>query len=444
MEKEISVVKTGYLLKWLIKRWKLNWFTLNEDELRCFIKRDKSVLIESIPLQGASVVCPCYDEPEVNIDRAFKLTSPNGTEMLFLAAGLQDRDRWAHAIGAVIRSITTSSQTSNSPVKFQPFRAKANVSEVLGALQDPDAGVEMTNHVRNGIVHKNCFKGSDIIKWLLRWNIVRRRGDGIAMAQSLLKLGHLQEVDVSDGAAGASQSFKDDEKLYRFTSLNLGVQRNSYFDSSDSDSSLSDDEDDGKIVERVKKGKIIKAGFLCKKKSLRKGWRFVRVLLRDSQPMLEYESPFRSKEQKTDPKNQSKVIDLQKCFLAESSRRMIGVKIQQAPAKLRIYLRTKGGKCRTFQTKDEGEWFEYASLLQTLCGATPPPVKIKTKEKNTEKVKDRVEEVPENVGEEKAGEVKKVSEKAEKVAEKVENLPPKNDVIEKAEKITDEVEEILN
>ncbi|WAR26679.1 PLEK-like protein [Mya arenaria] len=363
MEKEISVVKTGYLLKWLIKRWKLNWFTLNEDELRCFIKRDKSVLIESIPLQGASVVCPCYDEPEVNID------------------------------------------TSNSPVKFQPFRAKANVSEVLGALQDPDAGVEMTNHVRNGIVHKNCFKGSDIIKWLLRWNIVRRRGDGIAMAQSLLKLGHLQEVD---------------------TSLNLGVQRNSYFDSSDSDSSLSDDEDDGKI------------------KSLRKGWRFVRVLLRDSQPMLEYESPFRSKEQKTDPKNQSKVIDLQKCFLAESSRRMIGVKIQQAPAKLRIYLRTKGGKCRTFQTKDEGEWFEYASLLQTLCGATPPPVKIKTKEKNTEKVKDRVEEVPENVGEEKAGEVKKVSEKAEKVAEKVENLPPKNDVIEKAEKITDEVEEILN
>lgn len=91
-------------------------------------------------------------------------------------------------------------------------------SEVLGALQDPDAGVEMTSHVRNGIVHKNSFKGSDVIKWLLRWNIVRRRSDGVALAQSLLKLGHIQEVDVSDGTAGATQCFKDDEKLYRFVS----------------------------------------------------------------------------------------------------------------------------------------------------------------------------------------------------------------------------------
>ena len=91
-------------------------------------------------------------------------------------------------------------------------------SEVLGALQDPDAGVQMSSHVRNGIVHKNCFKGSDVIEWLLRWNIVRKRNDGIAMAQSLLKLGHLQEVDISDGTAGVMQLFKDDEKLYRFVS----------------------------------------------------------------------------------------------------------------------------------------------------------------------------------------------------------------------------------
>ena len=35
--------------------------------------------------------------------------------------------------------------------------------------------------------------------------------------------------------------------------------------------------------------------------------------------------------------------------------------------KLRIYVRSKGRKCRTFQTKDEEEWFEYVSLLQGLC-----------------------------------------------------------------------------
>lgn len=49
------------------------------------------------------------------------------------------------------------------------------------------------------------------------------------------------------------------------TSLNLGVQRNSYFDSSDSDCSVSDDEGDCKIEEKLKKGKILKAGFLRKK-----------------------------------------------------------------------------------------------------------------------------------------------------------------------------------
>ena len=97
-------------------------------------------------------------------------------------------------------------------------------SEVLGALQDPDAGVEMGSHVRDGVVHKNSFKGSDIIDWLLRWNIVRRRGDGVAMAQALLKLGHLQEVDMADGTAGLLQMFKDGEKLYRFVSYSLDKQ----------------------------------------------------------------------------------------------------------------------------------------------------------------------------------------------------------------------------
>lgn len=32
-------------------------------------------------------------------------------------------------------------------------------SEILGAMQDPDAGVSLGSHVRNGAVHKNCFTG---------------------------------------------------------------------------------------------------------------------------------------------------------------------------------------------------------------------------------------------------------------------------------------------
>ena len=61
--------------------------------------------------------------------------------------------------------------------------------------------------------------GHSIIDWLERWSIIRRRDDGVAMAQTLLKLGHIQEVDILDGAAGAARKFVDGDKLYRFVCL---------------------------------------------------------------------------------------------------------------------------------------------------------------------------------------------------------------------------------
>lgn len=365
------------------QNWKMYWFTLHESELICHSKRDKSVVSEIITLQGSSVVCPCYHDDDVNIECAFKVNIPNGEELLFQASGSQDRDRWAHAIGAVIRSISSSYQGSNSPAKFQHFRAKANVSEVLGALQDPDAGVEMGNHVRDGIVHKNSFRGSDVIDWLLRWNIVRRRNDGVAMAQALLKLGHLQEVDMADGTAGLMQMFKDGEKLYRFTSLNLGIERNSYFDSSDSDSSLSDDDDDQKVTEKVKKGKVTRTAFMLKKRSFRKGLRLVRIILRDNPPSLEYENPFQlSKKDLPADRLQTKFVDLNNCYLVESSKGTTELPIStlkepKVSPKLRVYLRSRGKKCRTFQTKDEDEWHEYFTLMYNLCGMKKTEVKEK-------------------------------------------------------------------
>lgn len=60
--------------------------------------------------------------------------------------------------------------------------------------------------------------GSDVVDWLMRWSIVRNRENGSAMAQTLLKLGHLQEVDLHDGSSGVSPKFNDGEKLYRFVS----------------------------------------------------------------------------------------------------------------------------------------------------------------------------------------------------------------------------------
>ena len=44
------------------------------------------------------------------------------------------------------------------------------------------------------------------------------------------------------------------------------------------------------------------------------------------------------------------------------------VKDPKASPKLRVYVRSRGKKCRTFQAKDEEEWFEYFNLLKSLCG----------------------------------------------------------------------------
>lgn len=223
----------------------------------------------------------------------FKITTPAGDELFYQAAGKQDRDGWAHAVGAVIRSLSGSKQvchltTSNNRIEvfylfncshveviyaeeknlknanycsyrltlnnlfssfdlpgncvsnlcfgicniklqlfvgffvaflcfvLNSFRIQNNqfhsqlsepqqmsgtcvhgllqlwqsfsknlpccpkfvliistiiwvhvcvfykhsyYSEILGAMQDPDAGVSLGSHVRNGAVHKNCFTG---------------------------------------------------------------------------------------------------------------------------------------------------------------------------------------------------------------------------------------------------------------------------------------------
>ena len=40
----------------------------------------------------------------------FKLSISDGEEMYFQSAGPEDRDGWAHAIGAVIRSLSSATQ----------------------------------------------------------------------------------------------------------------------------------------------------------------------------------------------------------------------------------------------------------------------------------------------------------------------------------------------
>nr|XP_034307062.1 pleckstrin [Crassostrea gigas] len=356
-------LKTGFLLRYEPnKRWKLRWFVLLEEQLVCTHKLHHSMVVDIVPLQGASVVCPITD-PQLNSPGTFKITTPVGDELFYQAAGKQDRDGWAHAVGAVIRSLSGSKQDSEQPIPFTAFRATANVSEILGAMQDPDAGVSLGSHVRNGAVHKNCFTGSAVVDWLVRWSIIRKREDGSAMIQTLLKLGHVQEVDINDGALGASKKFSDGDKLYRFSSLNLGAKRNSYYDSTDSDSSSSEDEEDDTQENKLKKGKVLKASYLSKKKSIRKDWRIVRVTLRENPPSLEYSRVLH------DHSKKGKLIEVEDVNTEEAKNDCLVCSQDTAETtrlRRRIVLRDTGGKCYIFKTKDEQEKLEWLPLLQSL------------------------------------------------------------------------------
>lgn len=297
MDTDNHCLKSGYLLKQgLNGKWKARRFVLTEDHLIYHRKWKKRIGVSSMPLEGCSVVCPCLDAdlPSSNPSGTFKICLPSGDHEVYLqAAGAEERDQWAHAIGAVIRSLSTIKQVScHSKVPFQHFRVYANVSEIIGAIQEPGAGVELGMHVRGGIVYRNCFQGCDLVNWLLRWSVVRNRDDGAAMAQTLLKLGHLQEVELNDGSAIAGQRFKDGESLYRFTSLNMGAKRDSCSDNTDSDSSSSEDEEEEESADGhkrpPKKGKVIKESFLLRKKNLSPGWQAVKVILRENPSTLEF------------------------------------------------------------------------------------------------------------------------------------------------------------
>lgn len=375
MDREQPGLRTGYLLiQNLKKKWKVRWFVLREEELCCYHKNHKSVRINSLPLAGCAVTSPCNDLTDVNTQGLWKLSTSEGDEIYFQSAGPEDRDGWAHGIGAVIRSLSSTTQISEEKMPFQDFRVYANVSEIIGALQDPDAGITTGTHLRSGEVYKNCFKGSDIVDWLLRWSLVRNRANGAAMAQTLLKLGHLQQVCLKDGSA-VSLKFSDSDKLYRFTSVNLGVKRNSFYDSTDSDSSSSDDdENDAGDDVKPKKGRLLKQSFLAKKKVLRKGWRVVKVQLQETPKSLQYYRA--SYASSIDDKFPCKQLPLEGTVVTEavkmSSKASAGAAASKSPS-YRLCIKTVKGKTLTLQMKDEQEKQEWMALLQQPPDTKPAP-----------------------------------------------------------------------
>lgn len=371
MDTENHCLKTGYLLKQGINgKWKARRFQLTEDHLIYHRKWKKRIGVSSLPLDGCSVVCPCLDTdlPSSNPSGTFKICMPSGDREIYLqAAGEEERNQWAHAIGAVIRSLSTIKQVScHRKVPFQHFRVYANVSEIIGTIQEPGAGVELGMHLRGGVVYRNCFQGCDLVNWLLRWSVVRNREDGAAMAQTLLKLGHLQEIELNDGSAIAGERFKDGESLYRFTSLNMGAKRDSYSDNTDSDSSSSeeDEEEERESQKRSpKKGKVLKESFLLRKKNLSPGWQAVKVILRENPTTLEYHKATAT----LDSEKLSTIMDLTGCTVKEIVRKDDDLSESK---RHQLYMKDKKGRRLTLLACCREECHCWLIQLNQFCKPT--------------------------------------------------------------------------
>ncbi|XP_062523436.1 RAC serine/threonine-protein kinase-like isoform X2 [Corticium candelabrum] len=70
----------------------------------------------------------------------------------------------------------------------------AHNSELIAAMQDPDAGVPLGEH-KNGLkTYKDCFAGCELIKWLLSLSFVTMTEEGCQLVNSLLNEAYLQPV----------------------------------------------------------------------------------------------------------------------------------------------------------------------------------------------------------------------------------------------------------
>ncbi|XP_062523439.1 pleckstrin-like [Corticium candelabrum] len=121
-----------------------------------------------------------------------RLTAVNSTEFLLQAPDTETGDSWAEVIGDTIRQLEQDKTIANPMVAECDIRSTlrplldARNSELIAAMQDPDAGVSLGEH-KNGLkTYKDCFAGCELIKWLLLWSFVTMREEGCQLANSLL------------------------------------------------------------------------------------------------------------------------------------------------------------------------------------------------------------------------------------------------------------------
>jgi hypothetical protein len=377
------VLKKGFLVKKRVqkKRWKTYWCVLYEDQLVYYRKKDSTTAAGHMSLHGASVEShvPIYEDRKA----VFKLYLQDGREYLWQCPSKEERDIWSLTVSATIRSLDSTTQSRSSV-----FEATTTVdlSEVLVAMQDPEAGLPLNQYHFQNKDYSNCFAGSSVVDWLIKWHFADSRDSASRLAAMIVSKAHILPLPRRDKKSSDSANDPASNKVvfcdavdvyYRFTSVCQTGDRpvaDIFMDSSSDSAGSSDAEySEGDVLEsdsRATKGSIVKEGFLMKKgyRMRKKRWKVRKVMLRDEPPTLSYYSASKNNVQLL------KCISLEGAFVVDmdeyDSRSPDDATSKRACMfYVSIPFGTNKRMLLTFQAEDiycKKEWLE---ALQRICRA---------------------------------------------------------------------------
>ncbi|KAI6654144.1 hypothetical protein LOD99_2989 [Oopsacas minuta] len=207
---DLAPIKEGFLVKkgHLRHNWKTRWFILYKEDIRYYKNRGAVEQAGIITLAGASLILS--PENYKKRDSILQVTcGKTGREFLLQALDKESRDLWGRFIERQIQylqkdiqsHLTPQVRNSISSKKLSLYELDAentalDVRDIVCAMQDKQAGLELRTESIDGKTYKNVFTGTSVVDWLMSWSFAGNRSEGQRIGQDLIKRGYIQSVDV--------------------------------------------------------------------------------------------------------------------------------------------------------------------------------------------------------------------------------------------------------
>eukprot|EP00800_Vazella_pourtalesii_P008451 TRINITY_DN2215_c0_g1_i1.p1 TRINITY_DN2215_c0_g1~~TRINITY_DN2215_c0_g1_i1.p1 ORF type:complete len:477 (+),score=94.61 TRINITY_DN2215_c0_g1_i1:120-1550(+) len=205
---DVIPIKEGFLVKkgHVRHNWKTRWFILYRDEIRYYKNRGAEEPAGIITLTGASIILsPANNKGRNNLLQV--TCGKTGREFLLQTLDGESRDTWSRFIEKQIQSlqkdvhneltVVRSSLTSRklSLYELGSESTALDVRDIVLAMQDIQAGLELRTELIEGKTYKNVFTGASMVDWLISWSFVDNRTEGQRIGQDLIKRGYIQSID---------------------------------------------------------------------------------------------------------------------------------------------------------------------------------------------------------------------------------------------------------